>query len=93
MLRYILLIGLIAVAVFVTVDFEDTISTPQQPSNAGVGFTPEQVILKEVVGEDLKELIDEDLIFTDKDGIKWIAPKGTLTDGASVPRLALAIYN
>ena len=53
------------------------------------GFTPSEVTLKEVKGKYLKELVDEQLVFVDSSGEKWIAPKGTLTDGASVPRLAL----
>ncbi len=51
------------------------------------GFTPENVTLKEA--GDLKELVDEKLVFVDSMGVEWIAPRGTLTDGASVPRLAL----
>lgn len=93
MLRYILLIGLIAVIAFFTIDVENSTPASPQPLSTGVGFTPEQIILKEVTGEDLKELVGEDLIFTDKNGVKWVAPKGTLTDGASVPRLALPITN
>ena len=52
-------------------------------------FAPTSITLKEK-GE-LKELVDKELTFTDYEGVKWIAPKGTLTDGASVPRLALPI--
>lgn len=51
------------------------------------GFTPEHVTLKEI--GDFKELVDEKLVFVDSSGVEWTAPKGTLTDGASVPRLAL----
>ncbi len=51
------------------------------------GFTPENVTLKEI--GDFKELVDEKLVFVDSSGVEWTAPKGTLTDGASVPRLAL----
>lgn len=51
------------------------------------GFTPINVTLKEA--GDLKELVDEKLVFVDSMGVEWVAPKGTLTDGASVPRLAL----
>lgn len=28
----------------------------------------------------------EDFIFIDSDGLEWIAPKGSLVDGASIPR-------
>lgn len=52
-------------------------------------FTPARITLKE--HGDLKELVDESLTFHDPRGINWIAPQGTLTDGASVPRLALPI--
>jgi tetratricopeptide (TPR) repeat protein len=54
-------------------------------------FTPANITLKEHGA--LKELVDESLTFVDSSGVKWIAPKGTLTDGASVPRLALTITN
>lgn len=52
-------------------------------------FSPTCITLKEK--DELKELVDNNLIFTDYEGVKWTAPKGTLTDGASVPRLALPI--
>lgn len=54
-------------------------------------FTPSSITLKE--NGLLKELVDESLTFHDPSGIKWVAPKGTLTDGASVPRLALPVTN
>ncbi len=54
-------------------------------------FDPIAVTLKEVPNENVKELIDTQLVFVDAQGTKWIAPKGTWTDGASVPRLALWI--
>ena len=53
------------------------------------GFTPEAVTLREVVGSSFKALVDDELVFVDATGAAWRAPKGTLTDGASVPRLAL----
>lgn len=52
-------------------------------------FTPASITLRERGA--LKELLDESLIFIDSSGVKWVAPKGTLTDGASVPRLALPL--
>ncbi len=55
------------------------------------GFTPTNIALREVTDSDLKELVDARLTFIDSSGVKWIAPQGTLTDGASVPRLALWI--
>lgn len=64
-------------------------STPAIPPAASPGFTPNAITLKEVPGTSLKELVDERLVFTDSAGIEWAAPQGTLTDGASVPRLAL----
>jgi tetratricopeptide (TPR) repeat protein len=52
-------------------------------------FAPIAVSLKEVHGENKKELLDETLVFVDSAGVIYTAPKGTWTDGASVPRLAL----
>jgi hypothetical protein len=43
----------------------------------------------EVPDKNLKELVDEKLTFIDSNNVEWVAPKGTLTDGASVPRYAL----
>jgi tetratricopeptide (TPR) repeat protein len=54
-------------------------------------FTPTEITLKEVSGANFKKLEAGDLTFVDADGVQWIAPKGTLTDGASVPRLALSV--
>lgn len=51
------------------------------------GFTPTQVTLREY-GE-LFELVDDQLVFVDAKGSQWTAPKGALTDGASVPRFLL----
>ncbi|HLT48118.1 MAG TPA: DUF1353 domain-containing protein [Rubricoccaceae bacterium] len=59
------------------------------PTAPTVGFDPAVVTLREVAGTGFKELVDERLVFVDSAGVAWIAPKGTLTDGASVPRLAL----
>lgn len=56
-----------------------------------VGFTPEAIALREVPDSDLKELVDERLVFVDSAGVEWVAPRGTRTDGASVPRLALPV--
>lgn len=50
-------------------------------------FTPDEITLKEK--GNLKELVDDELQFVDSNGTEWVAPNGTLTDGASVPRLAL----
>ncbi len=52
-------------------------------------FTPDAVTLREAPGTNFKELVDEKLTFIDSAGLEWTAPRGTLTDGASVPRLAL----
>lgn len=54
-------------------------------------FTPTEITLKEISGSNFKELVAKDLTFVDADRFEWNAPKGTWTDGASVPRLALAI--
>lgn len=64
-------------------------SKSEPPPKPGGGFTPELITLKEVPGSDLKELDDEKLVFVDAAGVEWLAPKGTLTDGISVPRLLL----
>jgi len=52
-------------------------------------FSPAEVTLK--TQGDMKELQDELLTFRDSHGVEWVAPKGTLTDGASVPRLVLPL--
>lgn len=56
-----------------------------------VGFTPEAIALREIKDSDLKELVDDRLVFVDSAGVEWVAPRGTRTDGASVPRLALPV--
>jgi hypothetical protein len=56
-----------------------------------VGFTPAAIALREVADSNLKELVDERLVFVDSAGVEWVAPRGTRTDGASVPRLALPV--
>ncbi|UZR98061.1 DUF1353 domain-containing protein [Chondrinema litorale] len=61
----------------------------QESIEANTKFFPNEITLKEVKGSEFKELIDEELVFIDSAGEKWSAPKGTFTDGASVPRLAL----
>ncbi len=71
----------------------------QEKSNNGSGktakqspFFPSEITLKEHVNDgQLMELQDERLVFKDQQGDEWVAPKGTLTDGASIPRLALTI--
>ena len=47
--------------------------------------------MRELAGSKFKELVAQDLTFVDADGIQWTAPVGTWTDGATDPRLALAI--
>ncbi len=55
-------------------------------------FTPTEITIKEVgEGSNLMELVDDKLAFVDAADLEWIAPKGALTDGASVPRLALPV--
>jgi len=65
--------------------------SPQLLTNDGAGLAPKEITLREVPDSDLKELVDNNLVFVDKMGTEWIAPKGTVADGASVPRLALWI--
>lgn len=62
---------------------------PEPGEEKSSGFFPEEITLKEKSQSNLKELMDDQLVFVDSAGVEWIAPKGTLTDGASVPRLAL----
>lgn len=69
----------------------DSAEAPPKVDRSTVRFTPEVITLKEVEDSDLKELFDERLVFIDSSGTEWTAPKGTRTDGASVPRLALAV--
>lgn len=52
-------------------------------------FNLDSITLREVPGTRFKELVDERLEYTDSTGAVWAATKGTWTDGASVPRLAL----
>lgn len=87
MKKYVRLVIVMALAVSTIACFGCSKSKPRP--NAGVGFTPELITLKEVADSDLKELADEKLVFVDAAGGEWLAPKGTLTDGISVPRLAL----
>jgi len=56
-------------------------------------FEPQEVTLKEISQSGLKELTGSRLMFVDSQGTQWIAPVGTWTDGASVPRLALPLTN
>ena len=54
-------------------------------------FNPTEITLSEIPDSPFKELVGSALTFTDEDGTEWAAPLSTLTDGASVPRLALAV--
>ena len=65
------------------------VATATESAVAAFGFTPSDITLRE--SGELKELLDDSLIFVDASGRQWTAPKGTLTDGASVPRLALPV--
>jgi len=53
-------------------------------------FQPTEITLREVAGANLMVLVAP-VTFTDEGGRDWTAPAGTLTDGASVPRLALPV--
>ena len=66
----------------------ETISAVAPESNR---FAPAAITLREVPETPYKELADEVLTFRDSLGITWSAPRGTLTDGASVPRLGLLV--
>lgn len=54
-------------------------------------FKPKEVELKTVSGSNFMELQTNELKYYDPDGVEWVAPKGTLTDGATVPWFALPI--
>lgn len=71
---------------------DDTDTDTDTSSNGPAGaFTPTRITLKEFGSGDLWELVDDTLTFTDADDREWTAPKGALTDGASVPRFALSV--
>jgi len=80
---------LAALAVVLVVGCNESGTDSNGEDGATAGFTPNEIALKE--SGELKELLDDKLVFVDSQGQEWVAPKGTLTDGASVPRLALWI--
>jgi tetratricopeptide (TPR) repeat protein len=64
-------------------------------------FIPKEINITEVNDSELMnlgvdesktfmELKDESLTFIDYHGVKWVAPRGTLTDGATIPQLGLS---
>ena len=63
----------------------------EDPESPDSQFSPTEISLSEVPDRELMELSTTGLVFTDAAGNEWVAPKGTWTDGASVPRLALAV--
>ncbi|MEM1358205.1 MAG: DUF1353 domain-containing protein [Bacteroidota bacterium] len=75
----------IAVGLIVTTQIVDF----SEREAAQSAFVPVRINLQKVAHSHMKELVDEELRFIDSMGTAWIAPKGTLTDGATVPRLAL----
>ncbi len=82
--RNLSVISIVAVALFLAgCDNGFIANKDKQP------FSPNIITLREVPDSALKELLDENLTFVDGAGTEWVAPKGTVTDGASVPRLAL----
>ncbi len=54
-------------------------------------FSPAAIQFVTVPGKNLMELTSDKLTFVDSKKVEWVAPRGTYTDGASVPRLALFI--
>ena len=60
-----ILIGAYALYVYIT-----------PPPKSG-RFDPVAASVREVLGKNLKELTDEQLIYVDAQGKKWTAPKGT----------------
>ena len=61
------------------------IPAPLRPGD----FAPSEIELS--TQGDFMQLDTETLTFVDSKRVHWIAPKGTLTDGATVPRLALTV--
>lgn len=88
-MKILALSNLLTILIFLTLPGCKDERSAASPSPGG--FLPEAITLKEVPASELKELMDERLVFIDSAGVEWIAPRGTLTDGASVPRLALWI--
>lgn len=69
----------------------DKIGSEPAPPTAEVGvFEPAEAALGAVEGSELR-VLTEPLVFTGRNGTKWTAPKGTLTDGASIPHAALPL--
>ena len=86
-----LALGMLVSCVLLGCGDRDAAETLPIASSSKPRFSPETITLKEVKDSDLKELFDERLVFVDASGTEWVAPKGTRTDGASVPRLALPL--
>jgi hypothetical protein len=82
--RFTLPVLLLIIAV-ISMSYLDRTETKKGTSE----FYPKVITLKELENSNFKELVDDRLLFIDSTGQEWLAPKGTITDGASVPRLAL----
>lgn len=54
-------------------------------------FDPAQATLRGPVNN--QWTLEHDLVFIDGAGVRWTAPKGTRSDGASIPRFALSLIN
>ena len=86
-----LLLLTVFAATLVGCDGKKKTNSKAEPSAPSTGtFEPSQVPLSAVEESQLKAL-DQPLVFTQADGTIWTAPKGTLTDGASIPDAALSL--
>ncbi len=77
----------------------------EQENGTGAGsgkFSPSNITIKELSNTELvklgvdehdtfMKLENESLIFIDSHDVKWIAPKETYTDGASIPQVGLSL--
>ena len=89
-----LVFGTVASLVICSCPPHDDPSHDPTPSSGDGSFAPTLIGIREVGESDedtLFVLEDEALTFTDGEDLAWTAPRGTLTDGASIPRLLLSV--
>jgi hypothetical protein len=64
---------------------------PKSDNSASAHFVPGRAMLMtRAAGDPNVLLLQDDFTFYDPAGKKWLAPKGTLTDGASIPQAFLS---
>lgn len=61
-----------------------------RPENRGIGRFEGEPKVEFLAGGGRVRLL-EDFVYHDADGRRWVAPKGLVSDGASIPRAAWAI--